>query len=158
MAFKTIETQEQFDEAIKERLERESKKYEGYMSPSDVAKLQDDYKKQLEDATKSTSDYTKQIEDLNKSILEKDSKISQYETNSVKMRICLNNGLPFEMASRLTGTTEEEIQKDAEQLAKLMSVNIKGSLNVAPQASTTKTSAEDGVTKIFKEMNPNLEL
>ena len=42
MAFKTIETQEQFDEAIKERLERESKKYEGYMSPSDVAKLQED--------------------------------------------------------------------------------------------------------------------
>ena len=127
MEFKKIETQEQFDEAIKDRLAREAKKYEGYMSPEDVAKLNDDF--------------SKKIEELN-------NQIKRYETNSVKMRICLNNGLPFEMASRLTGTTEEEIQKDAEQLAKLMSVNIKGSLNVAPQASTTKSSAEDGVTKI----------
>ena len=158
MAFKIIETQEQFDEAIKERLERESKKYEGYMSPSDVAKLQEDYKKQLEDATKSTSDYTKQIEDLNKSILEKDNKISAYETNSVKMRVALTNGLPYEMASRLNGTTEEEIQADAEKLVKLFNVNNQGSINKAPQASTNKANAEDGVTKFFKEMNPYLKL
>ena len=158
MEFKKIETQEQFDEAIKDRLVREAKKYEGYMSPEDVAKLNDDFSKKIEELNKSSTDYASQIDSLNKSIQEKDDQIKKYETNSVKMRICLNNGLPFEMASRLTGTTEEEIQKDAEQLAKLMSVNIKGSLNIAPQASTTKTSAEDGVTKIFKEMNPNLEL
>lgn len=158
MAFKTIETQEQFDEAIKERLEREAKKYEGYMSPSDVSKLQDDFKKQIEDAAKSSAEYTKQIEDLNKSILEKDSKISQYETSSVKMRVALANGLPYEMASRLNGSTEEEIQADAEKLVKLFNVNNQGSLNKAPQASTTKANAEDGVTRHFKEMNPNLKL
>lgn len=158
MAFKTIETQEQFDEAIKERLERESKKYEGYMNPSDVAKLEESYKQKLEEATRSTTGYAKQIEDLNKSILEKDSKISQYETSSVKMRVALANGLPYEMASRLNGSTEEEIQADAEKLVKLFNVNNQGSFNKAPQASTTKANAEDGVTKYFKEMNPNLKL
>ena len=33
-----------------------------------------------------------------------------------------------------------------------------GLMNKAPQASTNKNNAEDGVTRIFKEMNPNLKL
>ena len=157
MEFKKIETQEQFDEAIKDRLAREAKKYEGYMSPDDVAKLNEDYSKKIDELTKSSTDYTSQIESLNKSIAEKDNQIKNYETNSVKMRIALSAGLPFEMASRLNGSTEEEIKADADNLVKLMGVRT-DSLNRAPQASTTKQNAEDGVTKIFKEMNPNLKL
>ena len=114
MEFKKIETQEQFDEAIKDRLAREAKKYEGYMSPDDVAKLNEDFSKKIDELTKSSTDYTSQIESLNKSIAEKDNQIKNYETNSVKMRIALSAGLPFEMASRLTGTTEEDIQNEAE--------------------------------------------
>ena len=45
--FKVIETQEQFDEAIKERLTRErekvEKEYEGYLSPKDVQEKYDGY-------------------------------------------------------------------------------------------------------------------
>ena len=33
MDFKPIETQEQFDEVIRDRLARENKKYEGWTSP-----------------------------------------------------------------------------------------------------------------------------
>ena len=43
MEFKTIETQEQFDAAIGERLKREEskirKEYQGFLSPEEVAKL-----------------------------------------------------------------------------------------------------------------------
>ena len=58
----------------------------------------------------------------------------------------------------LEPTTEEEIQADAEKLVKLFNVNNQGLINKAPQASTNKANAEDGVTKYFKEMNPNLKL
>ena len=43
MAFKTIETQEELDNIIKDRLERERAKYNGYMSAEDVQKLKDTY-------------------------------------------------------------------------------------------------------------------
>ncbi len=45
MSFKKIETQEEFDEAIKERLVRENKKYEGWTSPEQLQQLKDGYEK-----------------------------------------------------------------------------------------------------------------
>ncbi len=41
--FTPITTQEEFDAAISTRLEREHKKYEGYLSPDDVQKKYADY-------------------------------------------------------------------------------------------------------------------
>lgn len=55
MSFKKIETQEEFDEAIKERLVRENKKYEGWTSPEQLQQLKDGYEK---DALKKYEGYT----------------------------------------------------------------------------------------------------
>ena len=123
--FTVIETQEQLDAIIGERLKRErksfEKQYEGFMSPEDV---QEKYKGYLstEDVEKKYKGFVSP-EELKKQLDEKDLTIKGYELNSVKIKTALKHNLPYEFASRLNGTNEEEIQADAENLVKLMGTN-----------------------------------
>lgn len=104
--FTPITTQEQLDKVIGERIAGVKAKYEGF----------DGYKKKAEDydALKAKSDgFEKQLE-------EAQGKIKGYETSSLKMRIAHENGIPYELAGRLSGSDEEEIKKDAETMAKFL--------------------------------------
>lgn len=49
-----------------------------------------------------------------------DARIQTYETDALKSRIAHEVGLPFEMSSRLNGSTEADIRKDAQSLLKLL--------------------------------------
>ncbi len=116
--FKPIETQEAFDAAIKDRLDRQKKsitdeikkQYEGWISPEDAKKSAD----QIAALTGKLSDSETKIADLT-------AKNSAYEISSVKMKIAHETGLPYELAERLSGSTEEEIRKDAETLSQFAS-------------------------------------
>lgn len=116
--FKAIETQEDFDAAIKARLDRNTKtvtdevkkSYEGYVSPDEVKKL-----------TEQVDTLTKQLTEKDTSIADLTAKNKAYETASVKARIAHEKGLPFELAERLSGETEEDIAADAEKLAQFVS-------------------------------------
>ena len=116
--FKTIETQEELDAIIKARLDRNTKtvtdevkkSYEGYLSPDEVKKL------------------TEQVDTLTKTLAEKETAITDltaknkaYETASVKARICHEKGLPYELAERLSGESEEDIAADADKLSQFVS-------------------------------------
>ena len=118
--FKPIETQEQFDEMIKDRLDRAEKKWEekysGYLSPDDVAgktKELNDKITELGNSLNSAND--KAVADA-KSIADLEAKIKAHETASVKSRIAHEVGIPYELANKLSGDTEEAIRKDAEAL------------------------------------------
>lgn len=134
--FTPITTQEQFDSMMKDRLERErgslAKKYEGYTSPDDLAKVKKDYDAQISTLSKDAETKAKKYADYDKQLADRDSKIKSYETASVKTRIAHETGLPYEMASRLSGDTEDDIRKDAEVLVKL----IGGSKQKAPLADS----------------------
>ena len=132
--FTPITTQAEFDAAIADRLSRQEKtitaRYEGAMQSADVEKLKTGYentiadlKKQIEEAGTKAAESTKQLTELN-------AKIKSYESDSAKTRIALETGLPFQMAGRLTGETEEEIRKDAEALKSM----IGGQMPIAPLA------------------------
>lgn len=116
--FKAIETQEDFDAAIKARLDRNTKtvtdevkkSYEGYISPDEAKKL-----------TEQVDTLTKQLTEKDTSIADLTAKNKAYETASVKARIAHEKGLPFELADRLSGETEEDIAADAEKLAQFVS-------------------------------------
>ena len=124
--FTPITTQEQLDKVIGERIAGVKAKYEGF----------DDYKKKAEDydALKEKSDgFETQIAALNKEINgdgenlgykkkleEAQGKIKGYETSSLKVRIAHENGIPFELADKLSGSDEEAIKKDAETMAKFL--------------------------------------
>ncbi len=113
--FKEIKTQEEFDAAIKDRLARENKKYEGFVSPDKLAELKADYEKEI---SKKYENYTSP-DDLENMKKDYEGKIAKYESDSVKTRIANEMGLPSSIASRLKGTNEEEIRKDAESFAGL---------------------------------------
>ena len=126
-SFTPITTQEQFDAKMKDRIERErsslTKKYEGYTSPDDLAKIKKDYDAQISTLSKDAETNAKKYADYDKQLADRDSKIKGYETASVKTRIAHEAGLPYEMASRLSGDTEDAIRKDAEALVKLIGKN-----------------------------------
>lgn len=150
--FTPIESQEELDKFINERLKREretsAKKYEGWISPDDQKKASTELQKRVDDLTKASADQSKKYAEYDKTLAEKEAKIKEYETDSVKTRIALTAGLPYEMSSRLRGDSEEEIQKDADALVKMM-----GNKKTAPLAETesdvTKKSSTDAA---FRDM------
>lgn len=96
--FKPITTQEEFNSALHDRIQREKNQ-------------RDKLNTQIADLTKSLSDRDRSIEELN-------AKVAKYETASVKSRIAAEAGLPGEFAERLTGEDEKAWKKDAENLAR----------------------------------------
>lgn len=126
--FKVIETQEQLDAIIGERVARAEKKGEekALQQYSDY----DDLKKQLEKQTAKVeelnSQLTAQTETASTSAKELEdlkAKVHKYETDSVKTRIAHEMGLPYDLASRLSGEDEESIRADAKALAEVVGKN-----------------------------------
>lgn len=115
--FKPITTQEEFDAAIKARLSREKEKYGDYdQLKSRVEELEKEnvgLKSTIEANNRSKADADKQLEDMQK-------QIAGYETASLRTRIALQHGLPYDLADRLQGTDEESFKADAERLAGYM--------------------------------------
>lgn len=122
--FKTIETQEELDNIIKDRLDRNTKKitaevtkqFEGYISPDDAAKS----KKALENEI---SKLTAQITEKDTKIADITAKNTAYETAAVKAKIAREYGIPAELADRISGTNEDEYKADAENLAKFVAAS-----------------------------------
>lgn len=112
--FKPITTQEEFDAAIKARLSREKEKYVDYdQIKSRITELEEEnigLKSTIEANNQSKVDSDKQLEELQK-------QIAGYETASLRTRIALQYGLPYDLADRLQGTDEESFKADAERLA-----------------------------------------
>lgn len=140
--FKIIETQEQLDEIIKGRINREretlSKKYEGYVSP-------EDYQAKIKEFETSISGYSTKLQELqgkienhNKELAERDSKIKAYESHSVKTRIANELGLSYDAVNFLQGDNEESIRQNAEALKSLLGV-----VNVAPLANVDINNSKE---------------
>lgn len=132
--FAQINTQEEFDAAIKDRLERERQKYSDY----------DDIKKQRDAALNAVAEHEKTISQLK-------GDIDGLKLDAAKTKIAHELGLPQELASRLTGATDEEIRKDAES----MSVLFRSQTPVLPLADTTP-KVDDDADKNLKNLLHNL--
>ena len=116
--FKIIETQEEFDARISERLKRAAettaKKYEGVTSPEDLETVKSDYESKIKTLEDSVASAEQKLKDKDIEIAES----AKYRTDLEKTRIALQAGLKIEYADRLRGETEEEWKADAEALAK----------------------------------------
>lgn len=148
--FRAIQTQEEFDKAISARLKRERE-----TAVKEVTEKYADYEDLKKAATEGAERMKKLEEDLEaaKAAHQKDAdelnaKIKGYETGSVKTRIALELGLPYSLAERLSGENEEDIRKDAEQMAKLLTPK-----ETAPLAGTEdpKTGSKDAELRALAE-------
>lgn len=123
--FKVIETQEQLDAIIGERVSRAEKKGEEraaakYADYDDLKTKADTYEQQIADLNEQLkgneskqAEFTKQIEDLT-------GKVRQYEIGSVKTKVALEVGLPYQLAEKLSGDDEEAIRADAKKMAEFI--------------------------------------
>lgn len=152
MEFTPIMTQADFDAAISDRLKREretvSKRYADY---DDLKEKVSTYEKQLSDQAMQIQEAAEKQATHDKTVADMTAKLKSYETDSVKTRIALELGLPYELAGRLTGDTEDAIRKDAETFAKFV-----GKQKAAPPLRSTEPSGVDTRSAALKSLSEKL--
>lgn len=111
MAFTPINTQEELDQIIQQRLDRERRNIESRFSDYDSLK------NQVTDLTQKNTDAKTKLADAEKQISDLQNKVKGHELEELKTKIAQETGIPFALRGRLQGSTEEEIRKDAEVLA-----------------------------------------
>lgn len=152
--FKVIETQEAFDAAIKDRLERERAKFQTEIDKA--AGLQQTIDKlQNEKATWKTEKggLEAQIQELTGKLSAADGRVKAAELETKKLEVVLAAGLPAELRTRIQGSTEKELQEDAAKLADLFK-NQKPS-GMPGVSSEIRKSKDDGALAkddAFKQM------
>lgn len=149
--FKTITTQEELDKVISGRLKRESEKYQNQIN--ELTSERDSLKIQLGEKDKALETGKSGAEKLNKRIEELEGKVGQYEKANMKRTIALQNGIPYDLADRLTGSNEEELIADAKKLAEY----IAKPSNIPPlKSSEPKGSQLEGKEAALLQMSKNL--
>ena len=125
--FKVIETQEQFDERIKERLGRAENKireeFKGWTSPDDLTKIRAEYDAKIEDMTKKHAADLEKYSGYDEKFSEYESEIKTLKTSALKTRIANEKKLPFDAVEFLQGDDEKSITESAEKLSKLSANN-----------------------------------
>ncbi len=150
--FTPINTQEEFDTAIKDRLGRQEAKIRGEYTDYDELKKQSkawETDKQTYETT--IAENKKAYEDLNNKYMEATGKIAQYETDALKTKVAIESGLPVAMFSYLKGTTEEEIRSSAEELGKFTKGGQVTPL-ADPEADPPKDKKQAAMRKMLREL------
>lgn len=149
--FKVIETQEQLDALISDRIGRAKdsvrKEYEGFISPSDYATKTEELQRCITEKEEALKDATEKLAVHEAAIAERDSKIKGYELTAVKTSIAHEMGLTFDAIDFLHGADEVEIRKSAESLKTLV-----GTSRTAPLSSIGADSISNSKEAALKEM------
>lgn len=147
--FKVIETQEQLNAIIKARLDREKEKYADYDQLAEkIKKLETEntsLKQTITDKETSESTSLTRISELEKDV-------TTWKQKSLKQQIAMKNGLPFDLADRLQGDSEESLNEDAERLASL--VNVK---TYTQPLADTEPNVNNGIDAAWRDVVKNLK-
>lgn len=148
--FKVIETQEQLNAIIKARLDREKEKYSDYDTLAEkIKKLETEnsnLKQTITEKETSASATASKIAELEKDV-------NTWKNKSLKQQIAMKNGLPFDLADRLQGDSEESLNEDAERLASLVSVKS----YTQPLADKEPNIEVKGVDAAWRDVVKNLK-
>lgn len=121
MTFKPIETQDELDEIIRERLRRQKESFDKDLGELEQLRTRNSeletevgtLQSTIEENQSNASQYDQTVSELQ-------NKIAGYETANLRTKIALQKGLPFDLADRLVGEDEDSLKADAERLAKFM--------------------------------------
>lgn len=121
MSFTPINTQEEFDEAIKGRLERAEKTFkEKYADYEDLKKKVNEQETQITGLNDSLTAAKTKVTEHEETITNLNTEIAKHKTASAKIKIAREYGIPYELSDRITGEDEEAMKKDAESLSKFI--------------------------------------
>ena len=151
MEFTPIETQEQFDAMVKERVERAkkstAKEFETQLKDLESIKEQLTSKDaELEALKAKITDFESEKKANEESYQGMQKELSELKLKALKTNVAIEAGLPADLADRLTGEDEETLKADAEKLASFV-----GSKKVAPSFKTEEVPA-DPAEAGFREM------
>ena len=137
--FKPINTQEELDAAIAERIRAETSKFADYDALKEKAGKYDELigknlEKQVETLQEKLNAANKTISGNAQTIAELTARVETAEGAALRAKVAHANNIPYEMAGRLNGSTEEELTADAKVLAKFVAPPAPPA--VAPLAST----------------------
>lgn len=148
--FKIIETQEALDEIIAARLQREKDK---------TAKVEEGLKEEIEALKKTLAESQSKFEEQEKEIAGHNdevakltAEISGYKLKAIKHQIANDNGLPYELADRLTGDDEETLKQDAENLKRYFNQT-----KTAPPLATAEVPPSNDKKSAYRELAKKLE-
>lgn len=114
--FKVIETQEELDRIIGERLKRERKQVEDEFSEK-ISALEKENACIKSENTEVKSNLEKAAE-KDTEIEKLQGQIKEYEKSEMQRKIALAHNIPYNLAERIHGDTEDEMTEDAKALAK----------------------------------------
>ena len=122
--FQAITSQEQLDNVIGERLRRQKEQFEEKLKEyeslkEEHSKLQTELEQKnqfIEENKKETSMRTEDYENLEK-------ELSSLKLQQLKQKIAINNGIPLDLANRLSGDNEETLLEDAKTLSQFINSN-----------------------------------
>lgn len=152
--FKEIKTQEEFNEAIKDRLERQKETIEKQYADYDQIKTRNSQletevaglQSTIEESNNVVKSHEQIVADLN-------AKLADQETASLRTKIALQNGLPIEFADRIVGDDEESIKADVERLAAFVKPK-----PAVPPLRDPEPPLGDGKDAAYKNLVENLNL
>lgn len=147
--FKTIETQEELDAIIKERLSRADKTHEARIAELETRnkELEADnvaFKTTIAEASESSKNWEQEKADYQK-------QIDTYKTAQLKQSIALKAGLPLDLADRLTGDDEETLKADAERFSSFIKPQ-----TPTPPLARTETNIQKDEDADLRAMLKNL--
>lgn len=151
MEFVPIETQEQFDAMVKDRVDRAkkstAKEFETQLKDLESIKEQLTSKDAEVEALKAKiSDFESEKKANEESYQGMQKELSELKLKALKTKVAMDAGLPADLADRLTGDDEETLKADAEKLAPFV-----GSKKVAPSFKTEEVPT-DPAEAGFREM------
>ena len=129
--FKPINSQEEFDKAIAERLGRIKKQYEekysDYESLKDIQSKYDalstehsSTSKQLETMSSQYSELKNSVDKFKQDIADRDAAIETFKKNEMRIKAARTARIPLELAEKINGSTEEEMMEDAKFLSSFL--------------------------------------
>lgn len=148
MDFEPINSQEEFDKRIKERIKRETEKFSDY---EDLKTQINTLNSQIESLNGEIQGKDSKYNELETKFNESNAKIAKYESDSVKTRIALEAGLPFGMVERVKGGTEDEIRADVDSLLSFAS----NKTTTQPMFQTSE-GVKDSKNELYKKMANSL--
>lgn len=147
--FKVIESQEELDRILKDRLERAEKK-----AKEEMQGLIDSLKSENAGLKDENTNYQKQLEgvkekDVTISTLE--GEIESYKKAELRRKVAIKNDIPYSLADRIIGDDEESMAEDAKRLAEFV-----GKKDYVPPLRNYEDKNQDNMDGALKDLLNNL--